>query len=60
MKFGVHISDYQLNSIDDSSVVLTADLRKFYATVFWLNQKLISLKSCFLQLCKGETFGYGV
>ncbi len=57
MKSGVEISDNQLNTIDNPPVVLTTDLRKVYRTGFWLNQKVVSLKSCSVQVYKGETFG---
>ncbi|MEA5513774.1 ABC transporter ATP-binding protein [Nodularia sp. UHCC 0506] len=57
MKSGVDIPDPQLNTIDNPPVVLTADLRKVYRTGFWLNQKIVSLKSCSVQVYKGETFG---
>ncbi|KZL48884.1 multidrug ABC transporter ATP-binding protein [Nodularia spumigena CENA596] len=57
MKTGVDIPDNQLNNIDNPPVVLTADLRKVYRTGFWLNQKVLSLKSCSVQVYKGETFG---
>ncbi|WP_414548430.1 ABC transporter ATP-binding protein [Anabaena sp. CCY 0017] len=57
MKSGVNIPDTQLNTIDNPPVVLTADLRKVYRTGFWLNQKIVSLKSCSVQVYKGETFG---
>ena len=57
MKSGVDIPDTQLNTIDNPPVVLTADLRKVYRTGFWLNQKIVSLKSCSVKVYKGETFG---
>ena len=38
-------------------VVLTTELRKVYRTGFWLNEKVISLKSCSLKVYQGETFG---
>ncbi len=38
-------------------VVETSELRKVYRTGFWLNQKIVSLKSCSLALYQGETFG---
>ncbi|MDB9372621.1 ABC transporter ATP-binding protein [Nodularia sphaerocarpa] len=57
MKTGVDIPDHQLNTIDNPPVVLTADLRKVYRTGFWLNQKVVSLKSCSVSVYKGETFG---
>ncbi len=57
MKSGVDIPDHQPNTIDNPPVVLTADLRKVYRTGFWLNQKIVSLKSCSVEVYKGETFG---
>ncbi|NJL80525.1 MAG: ABC transporter ATP-binding protein [Richelia sp. RM2_1_2] len=45
------------NTTQDSPVVLTSELRKVYRTGFWMNQKVISLKSCSLQVQRGETFG---
>ncbi len=38
-------------------VVLTSELRKVYRTGFWMNQKVVSLKSCSLKVYQGETFG---
>ncbi|HIK29127.1 MAG: ABC transporter ATP-binding protein [Oscillatoriaceae bacterium SKW80] len=38
-------------------VVQTYELRKFYRSGFWLNQKIESLKSCTLSVFQGETFG---
>ncbi|MBH8560946.1 ABC transporter ATP-binding protein [Nostoc sp. CENA67] len=37
--------------------VLTSELQKVYRTGFWLNQKIVSLKSCSIKVHKGETFG---
>jgi ABC-2 type transport system ATP-binding protein len=39
------------------AVVETYELQKAYRTGFWLNQKVVSLKSCTLQVFEGETFG---
>jgi ABC-2 type transport system ATP-binding protein len=50
-------SDSQLYPVDKPPVVLTSELRKVYRTGFWLNQKVISLKNCSLQVYPGETFG---
>ncbi|MBK1987384.1 ABC transporter ATP-binding protein [Sphaerospermopsis aphanizomenoides BCCUSP55] len=47
----------QLNPVDQPPVVLTSELRKVYRTGFWLNQKVVSLKSCSLQVYPGQTFG---
>jgi ABC-2 type transport system ATP-binding protein len=40
-----------------SAVVDTYELSKVYRTGFWLTQKVVSLKSCTLQVFEGETFG---
>ncbi|MBD2570750.1 MULTISPECIES: ABC transporter ATP-binding protein [Nostocaceae] len=47
----------QLNPVEQPPVVLTSELRKVYRTGFWLNQKVVSLKSCSLQVYPGQTFG---
>ncbi|MEA5551528.1 ABC transporter ATP-binding protein [Anabaena cylindrica UHCC 0172] len=47
----------QLNPLEQPPVVLTSELRKVYRTGFWLNQKVVSLKSCSLQVYPGQTFG---
>jgi ABC-2 type transport system ATP-binding protein len=39
------------------AVVQIAELRKVYRTGFWLNQKVVPLKSCSLEVFQGETFG---
>lgn len=39
------------------TVVQTADLRKVYRIGFWMNQKVVPLKHCSLQVFQGETFG---
>ncbi|WP_414529893.1 ABC transporter ATP-binding protein [Nodularia chucula] len=57
MKSDVEIPENQLNTMDNPPVVLTADLRKVYRTGFWMNQKIVSLKSCSVKVNKGETFG---
>lgn len=49
--------DTQPNPTDKQPVVLTSALRKVYRTGFWLNQKVVSLKNCSLQVYQGETFG---
>jgi ABC-2 type transport system ATP-binding protein len=51
--------DYQENPSDQQPVpvVQTFGLRKVYRTGFWLNQKVVSLKNCSLQVYPGETFG---
>ncbi|HIK56081.1 MAG TPA: ABC transporter ATP-binding protein [Synechococcales cyanobacterium M55_K2018_004] len=38
-------------------VVQTHNLRKVYRTGFWLNQKIVSLQGCSLEVFQGETFG---
>ncbi|MGF1677135.1 MAG: ABC transporter ATP-binding protein [Rivularia sp. (in: cyanobacteria)] len=45
------------DTTQDSPIVLTSELRKVYRTGFWMNQKVVSLKSCSLQVKRGETFG---
>lgn len=42
---------------DRPVVVETYELQKVYRTGFWLNQKVMSLKNCTLQVFEGETFG---
>lgn len=42
---------------DRPIVVKTEGLRKVYRTGFWLNQKIVPLKDCSLQVHQGETFG---
>jgi ABC-2 type transport system ATP-binding protein len=49
--------NFPVHTPEKSPVVLTSELRKVYRTGFWLNQKVISLKSCSLQVYQGETFG---
>lgn len=57
MKSVASSPDSQLNTTDHPPVVLTSELRKVYRTGFWMNQKVVSLKSCSLKVYKGETFG---
>ncbi|MBW4617394.1 MAG: ABC transporter ATP-binding protein [Desmonostoc vinosum HA7617-LM4] len=57
MKSVVDNPDSQIDTHDALPVVITSELRKVYRTGFWLNQKVISLKSCSLTVHKGETFG---
>ncbi|WAL58750.1 ABC transporter ATP-binding protein [Thermocoleostomius sinensis] len=38
-------------------LVQTFQLRKVYHTGFWLNQKVVTLQNCSLQVHQGETFG---
>lgn len=45
------------NTLDRPMVVQTSELSKVYRTGFWLNQKVVSLKSCSLTVYQGETFG---
>ncbi|MFN6561637.1 MAG: ABC transporter ATP-binding protein [Nostoc sp. ChiSLP01] len=49
--------DSQLDTANTLPVVVTSELRKVYRTGFWLNQKVVSLKSCSLKIYQGETFG---
>jgi ABC-2 type transport system ATP-binding protein len=39
------------------AVVQTSGLRKVYRTGFWLNQKVVPLQNCSLEIYQGETFG---
>jgi ABC-2 type transport system ATP-binding protein len=57
MKSIADAPDSQLNTTDHPPVVLTSELRKVYRTGFWMNQKVVSIKSCSLTVYKGETFG---
>jgi ABC-2 type transport system ATP-binding protein len=57
MKSVADVPDAPSNSPDTATVVLTSELRKVYRTGFWLNQRLVPLKSCSLQVYQGETFG---
>ncbi len=38
-------------------VVQVSGLKKVYRTGFWLNQKVVPLKSCSFSIFQGETFG---
>jgi ABC-2 type transport system ATP-binding protein len=42
---------------DRPILVQTSHLQKVYRTGFWLNQKVVTLQDCSLQVYKGETFG---
>ncbi|HEY9656044.1 MAG TPA: ABC transporter ATP-binding protein [Crinalium sp.] len=44
-------------TVDRSTVVATHELRKTYRTGVWMNQKIVSLKGCTLNVLQGETFG---
>ncbi|MBD2663958.1 ABC transporter ATP-binding protein [Richelia sinica] len=57
MKSVAGVPDAPSNSPNTATVVLTSELRKVYRTGFWLNQKVVPLKSCSLQVYQGETFG---
>jgi ABC-2 type transport system ATP-binding protein len=43
--------------IERPLVVQTSGLRKVYRTGFWMNQKVVSLQQCSLEVYQGETFG---
>jgi ABC-2 type transport system ATP-binding protein len=43
--------------MDRPAVVETIALKKVYRTGFWLNQKVVTLQDCTLQVFRGETFG---
>jgi len=57
MNFVADNPDFRQNPLEKQPVVLTCELRKVYRTGFWLNQKVVPLKSCSLQVYPGETFG---
>ncbi len=57
MKSVVDTPNSHPQTIDTPPVVLTSELRKVYRTGFWLNQTVVSLKSCSLTVYQGETFG---
>lgn len=46
-----------MSNLNQTPVVQTSQMSKFYRTGFWLNQKIESLKNCSLTVFKGETFG---
>lgn len=50
-------SQNEPNTLVRAPVIQTNVLRKVYRTGFWLNQKIVSLKSCSLTVYQGETFG---
>ncbi len=43
--------------LERSPVVQISGLRKVYRTGFWMNQKVVSLQNCSLEIYPGETFG---
>lgn len=49
--------DSHLTTVNTPPVVVTSELRKMYRAGFWMNQKVVSLKSCSLEVYQGETFG---
>lgn len=53
----VRDSPNEPNTLVRAPVIQTNVLRKVYRTGFWLNQKIVSLKSCSLTVYQGETFG---
>jgi ABC-2 type transport system ATP-binding protein len=57
MKSVADSPDSEPNTLTRPPVVQTYELRKVYRTGFWLNQKIVSLKSCSLTVYQGETFG---
>ena len=57
MKSAADSPDSEPNTLVRPPVVQTYELRKVYRTGFWLNQKIVSLKSCSLTVYQGETFG---
>lgn len=46
-----------MSNLNQTPVVQTSQMSKFYRTGFWLNQKIESLKNCSLTVFEGETFG---
>lgn len=42
---------------DRPAAVQTFELKKVYRTGFWMNQKVVTLQNCSLQVFRGETFG---
>ncbi|MDF5718683.1 MAG: ABC transporter ATP-binding protein [Rhizonema sp. NSF051] len=57
MKSVADVSNSQINTPDTPPVVVTSELCKVYRTGFFLNQKIVSLKSCSVTVYQGETFG---
>jgi ABC-2 type transport system ATP-binding protein len=57
MKPVADTTDFPSHTQEQTPVILTSELRKVYRTGFFLNQKVVSLKSCSLTVYKGETFG---
>jgi ABC-2 type transport system ATP-binding protein len=45
-------------TVDRSIVVETHELRKTYRTGFWLNQKIVSLKGCTLNVFRAKRLDY--
>lgn len=43
--------------VDRPIVIKTSGLQKVYRVGFWMNQRLVTLKDCSLQVSQGETFG---
>ncbi len=57
MKSVADAPDSQINTPNTPPVLVTSELRKIYRTGFFLNQKVVSLKSCSVTVYQGETFG---
>ncbi len=57
MKSVIDTTNSPSHTEDRPLVVLTSELRKVYSNGLFLNQKVVSLKSCSLVVYKGETFG---
>jgi ABC-2 type transport system ATP-binding protein len=53
----VSLSPIAPSQSDRPVLVQTSHLRKVYHTGFWLNQKVVTLQNCSLQVHQGETFG---
>ncbi|HEY9659406.1 MAG TPA: ABC transporter ATP-binding protein [Allocoleopsis sp.] len=53
----ISLSAAETPSVDRPVMVQTSNLKKVYRTGFWLNQKIVTLQNCTLQVYQGETFG---
>lgn len=53
----VPLSPTESTPTDRPIVVQTSNLKKVYWAGFWMNQKIVTLQNCSLQIYQGETFG---
>jgi ABC-2 type transport system ATP-binding protein len=53
----VSLSPIAPTQVNRPVLVQTSNLRKVYRTGFWLNQRVVTLQNCSLQVHQGETFG---